>query len=31
MIKFLCDGMLGRIARWLRLLGYDTSYSSSKA
>ena len=31
MIKFLCDGMLGRITRWLRLLGYDTSYSSSKA
>ncbi len=28
MVKFLCDGMLGRIARWLRLLGYDTLYSS---
>jgi len=28
MLKFLCDGMLGRIARWLRLLGCDTSYSS---
>ena len=23
---FLCDGMLGRLARWLRLLGYDAIY-----
>lgn len=27
-IRFACDAMLGRIARWLRLLGYDTFYSS---
>jgi len=31
MVKFLCDGMLGRIARWLRLLGYDTLYSRLSA
>ena len=23
---FLCDGMLGKLARYLRLLGYDTIY-----
>lgn len=22
--RFLCDGMLGSLARWLRFLGYDT-------
>ncbi|MEM3526227.1 MAG: Mut7-C RNAse domain-containing protein [Candidatus Jordarchaeaceae archaeon] len=27
-IRFACDAMLGRLARWLRLLGYDTFYSS---
>lgn len=25
---FLADGMLGRLARWLRLLGYDTEYDN---
>jgi uncharacterized protein with PIN domain len=24
--RFLADAMLGRLARWLRALGYDTSY-----
>jgi len=24
--RFLCDGMLGSLARWLRFLGYDTLY-----
>lgn len=24
--RFLCDVMLGRLARWLRTLGYDTAY-----
>jgi hypothetical protein len=27
-IRFASDAMLGRLARWLRLLGYDTFYSS---
>jgi uncharacterized protein with PIN domain len=26
--KLLADGMLGRLAKWLRLLGYDTVYDS---
>ena len=25
--RFLCDAMLGRLARWLRLLGYDARYA----
>jgi len=25
-MKLLLDGMLGRLAKWLRLLGYDTAY-----
>lgn len=25
-MKFLVDGMLGRLARWLRILGYDAVY-----
>ena len=25
-MKFLCDQMLGTLARWLRFLGYDTAY-----
>ncbi len=26
--KFLLDSMLGRLARWVRMLGYDSIYSS---
>lgn len=26
-MRFIADSMLGRLARWLRLLGYDTIYS----
>lgn len=29
MIKFACDDMVGRLAKWLRILGYDTSYDVS--
>lgn len=25
--RFLLDGMLGKLARWLRILGYDTAYT----
>ena len=25
-VRFLCDVMLGRLARWLRALGHDTAY-----
>jgi hypothetical protein len=25
--RFLCDAMLGRLARWLRVLGYDAGYA----
>ncbi len=25
-MKFLCDEMLGSLAKWLRILGYDTKY-----
>ena len=25
-MRLLCDGMLGRLTRWLRMLGYDTKY-----
>ena len=28
--RFLCDEMLGKLAKWLRLLGYDTSYIKTK-
>jgi len=26
-LRFVVDAMLGRLARWLRLLGYDTIYN----
>ncbi len=26
--RFMVDAMLGRLARWLRVLGYDTAYES---
>lgn len=29
-MKFLADGMLGNITRWLRLLGYDVKYEPLK-
>ena len=25
-MRFLCDHMLGTLAKWLRFLGYDTAY-----
>ena len=28
-MRFLCDAMLGRLTRWLRLLGHDTVYSEA--
>ena len=27
MVRFLVDGMLGTLAKWLRIAGYDTKYS----
>jgi hypothetical protein len=30
MKKFLVDSMLGKLAKWLRLLGYDTIYTHIK-
>ena len=29
--RLLVDGMLGRLAKWLRLLGYDTVYDNSSS
>ena len=29
--RFAADAMLGRLARWLRVLGYDTSYDAAIA
>lgn len=29
-MKFLADDMLGTLARWLRILGYNTSYPRAK-
>ncbi len=26
-MKFIADGMLGKLTRWLRMLGYDVEYS----
>lgn len=28
--RFLADAMLGRLATWLRILGYDAEYSRAK-
>lgn len=28
-MKFICDDNLGKLARWLRTLGYDTLFSST--
>lgn len=28
-VRFIADVMLGRLARWLRILGYDTLYDSN--
>ena len=30
-MKFVCDAMLGKLAKYLRLLGFDASYAPSKA
>ena len=30
-MKFLCDAMLGRLARWLRITGYDTELATTEA
>jgi uncharacterized protein with PIN domain len=30
-LRLLADGMLGRLAKWLRLLGYDTAYDNAAA
>lgn len=29
--RFMADAMLGRLARWLRILGYDTAYEKTIA
>ena len=29
-VRFVADVMLGSLARWLRLLGYDTDYASQR-
>jgi len=28
-MKFITDGMLGKLTRWLRMLGYDVEYTGS--
>ncbi len=30
-VKFAVDGMLGRVAKWLRMLGFDTIYDTKKS
>jgi len=30
-MKFLCDQMLGTLAKWLRILGFDTYYANNLA
>jgi uncharacterized protein with PIN domain len=30
-VKFLADGMLGKLTRWLRMLGHDVEYSNNIA
>jgi uncharacterized protein with PIN domain len=30
-VKFLADAMLGSLARWLRILGYDTELAADKS
>jgi hypothetical protein len=29
-VKFVVDGMLGKLGKWLRILGYDTLYYNDK-
>jgi len=29
-MKFLCDRMLGTLAKWLRIYGFDTFYANSE-
>lgn len=29
-MKFLCDKMLGTLAKWLRIYGFDTFYANSE-
>ncbi|MEM3022817.1 MAG: DUF5615 family PIN-like protein, partial [Candidatus Bathyarchaeia archaeon] len=30
-MKFITDGMLGRLSRWLRIIGYDVEYVRNAA
>ncbi|HKM51591.1 MAG TPA: Mut7-C RNAse domain-containing protein, partial [Candidatus Bathyarchaeia archaeon] len=30
-MRFLLDGMLGKLTRWLRILGYDAEYSKNSS
>jgi len=27
-VNFIVDGMLGKLARWLRIMGHDVTYST---
>jgi uncharacterized protein with PIN domain len=27
-LKFIADGMMGKVSRWLRILGYDVKYEN---